>query len=264
MKLKPEVEVAVVSEKVKKLSAHNGIKLLWCEEQTVFRWSNTVKHLLLPEMDGYVACNQYQAKLLETLPVKKPIYILYTPIDREIFRPAEKKPQVVVASKIGLQKNTEALIDVYSKLPKELHKLYVGSADMWGKSVYEYDRQIEIKMSKAADEYIKTASPLDTAKRIRESYIGINFSIYDVGSLFFLECGMSGLNFFAWWYHPQFDEYKNISRFKTAEECVSQIEALDGKLDPNTELVDEIRKKHSFDAFHDQLGQIVQEIFIGG
>ena len=90
-------------------------------------------------------------------------------------------------------------------------------------------------------------------------------SIYDIGCLFFLECGMAGVNFFAWNYHPMFDEYKHLRRFDTVEDGVLEIiDCFDQTVSPNTALMAEIREKHSFEAFRRQLAEIVQEVFING
>lgn len=115
-------------------------------------------------------------------------------------------------------------------------------------------------MSNIADEYIATASITDTAEIINESLAGVSMTIYDVGSLFFLECATAGCHFFSWKYHPLFDEYENIVRFENVSDGVDTIEkAFDTHLLANTELEAEISKKHSFEAFKNQLKHIVMD-----
>lgn len=247
--------------KIEKLAAHKGIKLLWCEEQEPFRWTYSTQKKIFELFDGLVACNQYQYQLLSTLPFKKPIYTLYTPIDDKLYYSEEKKRQVVIAAKVGLQKNTEAIIKLFSQLPDDVNTVYIGNAGLWGAYNYEYDKKLELTLEKTADEYIHTASAIKTAKRIRESHVGINMSIYDIGSLNFLECAMSGCDFFAWNYHLMFDEYKHVHRFDTLTDGIPKIIAcLDTISTPNTDLQTEVAKKHSFTAFHTQLGELIKEV----
>ena len=118
--------------KIGKLAQHKGIKLLWCEEQEPFRWDYATQKTIFNLFDGLVACNAYQYQLLKTLPYKKPIYTLYTPIDPNLYYPEPKKRQIVVAAKVGLQKNTETLIKLFSELPPDVHTVYIGNAGLWG------------------------------------------------------------------------------------------------------------------------------------
>ena len=246
--------------KIEKLSQHKGIKLLWCEEQEPFRWHYNTQKNIFDLFDGLIACNQYQHQLLSTLPFNLPIYTLYTPIDEKLYYPDLKQRQVVVAAKVGLQKNTEAIIKLFSRLPEDVNTVYIGNAGLWGAYHYEYDKKLELKLEKTANEYIKTASAIKTAERIRESQVGVNMSIYDIGSLNFLECAMSACDFLAWKYHPMFDEYQNVTRFENLNDGIPKvIEALDSAK-PNTELQAEVAEKHSFKAFHTQLGNLVRQV----
>ena len=254
-----------MESKIEKLATHKGIKLLWCEEQEPFRWSDAAQRNILGLFDGLVACNAYQRQLLKMLPFKNPIYTLYTPIDSDVYQPEEKKKQVIVAGKVGLQKNTEAIIRLFEQLPNDVHKVYIGNAGLWGVYNYKCDKDLEKVLERTADEYIKTASPLETAKRIRESLVAVNMSIYDTGSLFFLESAMSGCHFFAWTYHLMFDEYRYVNRFDTLEDGLPRIvECLRTQDKPNIELQDEVAKKHNFSAFRAQLGDLVKGVMTGG
>lgn len=252
------------SSKLQNLRSHNkSVKLLWCEEQAVFRWKAKYRKEIFSAFDGLLACNAYQHQLLKVIAPTQPIYTLYTPIDSQLYTPIEKKKQIIVASKVGLQKNIDAILRVFEALRDEVHTLFIGNAGMWGQYTYDYDKELENQLARAADEYIETETPVAVAKRINESRIGLNMSIYDVGSLFFLECGMAGVDFFAWRYHPQFDEYENLTRFETVEDGALEImECLENGLQPNTALIKEIHEKHSFEAFREQLGHVLKEVLM--
>lgn len=262
IRMRDVVTEVVADGKMEKLEQHKGVKLLWCEEQTVFRWSYEVQYRVFSLLDGLIASNRYQKQLLETLPFDLPVYTLYTPIDADLFHIVPKKKQIVVAAKVGLQKNTQAVIELFKRLPADIHKVYIGNAEMWGKVTYDVDKDLQKAVAEVADTYIKAASPIKTAEYIRESLVGINMSIYDVGSLSFLESGMSGCDFFAWGYHPMFDEYEHVTRFDTLADGLPKIIERFESLQPNTALQQEIAAKHSFEAFRGQLGNVIQEVFL--
>lgn len=253
-----------VNSKIEKLRKHKAIKLLWCEEQAVFRWKGYRQKEIFSLFDGLLACNLYQYQLLKAIAPDKPIYTLYTPIDGKLYAPKKKKKQVIVAGKVGLQKNIDAILQLFQELPKDIHTLYIGNAGMWGNYNYAYDKTLEDRLAEVADEYIHSASAIQTAQRIGESQVGINMSIYDVGSLFFLECGMAGCDFFAWQYHPMFDEYRNLTRFETVEDGALEImDCFENQtLSPNAELMAEINEKHSFQAFRNQLGSVIKSVLL--
>ena len=250
-----------IEDKITALKAHEGVKLLWCEEQCVFRWKGELREKIFQAFDAILACNKYQAQLLKVIvPSEIPIRTLYTPIDSDLFTPTVKKRQIVHAGKIGLQKNTDTLIALYEKLKeKDIRTVYIGNGALWGSYLYEQDKEIEYMMSNIADEYIATASITDTAEIINASLAGVSMTIYDVGSLFFLESATAGCHFFAWKYHPLYDEYENIVRFDNVPDAVVEIEKAFENISVNRKLEAEISQKHSFEAFQNQLKHIVMD-----
>lgn len=254
-----------IESNIKKLASHNSIKLLWCEEQAIFRWKGRIREQILSLCHGVVACNAYQAQLLKVIVPNVPIYTLYTPIDSELYKPVEKKRQIIVAGKVGLQKNTAALVKLFQALPSDVNKVYCGNAGMWGQVTYEADKKLELELARVTDEYVKEATPLDVAKFICESLVAVNCSIYDVGSLFALESGLGGCWFYAWRYHPMFDEYENFHRFDNLADGIRKItKCLETETQPNEKLRAELEKKHSYPAFRSQLRQLLGEVFVSG
>ena len=248
-------------QKLEFLKEKPGIKMLWCEEQAVFRWKGELRKKVFDVFDVLLACNQYQAQLLKVIAPDMPILVLYTPIDSDVFYPENKRRQIVYTGKLGLQKNTDTLIELYQRLSDiDVRTVCIGNAALWGDYVYEHDKEIEMEMSQVADEYIATASMLETAEHVNVSSMGINFSIYDVGSLQFLESATAGCHFFAWDYHPMFDESDNVKRFSHIEDAVFVIEKTADLWDKN--LQHEISQKHSFEAFQTQLKTIISEVMM--
>ena len=122
-----------IEESLTKLKEKPGVKLLWCEEQAVFRWNGTLREQVFDVFDAILASNLYQAQLISVIAPNKPILVLYTPIDEKVYYPGEKQKQVIYAGKLGLQKNTETLIELYKALSeKGIHTICIGNAALWG------------------------------------------------------------------------------------------------------------------------------------
>lgn len=253
-----------LEERLDALSKHNGLKFLWAEEQTIFRWPRQATEKILSEFDAVLACNLYQQQLIQGVYPDKTVKVLYTPIDQTLYQSRPKKRQVVAVGKIGLQKNTEAVIHLFEQLPTDVHKIYIGNSGLWGKVRYEADRDLEHRIAAVADEHLASATAAEVAKVVGESLVYINLSIYDVGCLSFLEAAMAGCWCYCWNYHPMFDEYENISRVENVSDGLSPMkERLETEnLEPNTALREEMLKKHSFDAFRGQLQRVLGEILI--
>ena len=129
-----------------------------------------------------------------------------------------------------------------------------------GQYVYEYDKDLESEMSRVAGEFISTASPLETATYMNASSTGVNMSIYDVGPLHFLESAIAGCYFFAWNYHPCFDEYEHVHRFSNIDEGVDKIVESVGITQIVSPLYEEVYNKHSYQAFRTRLKTVIGEV----
>ena len=238
-----------------------SVKLLWNEEQEIMRWSVERRQEMFGYIDGYLVSNKYLKQLLSMYDLS-PMYILYTPINQDRFTPKPKKKQVVAVGKIGLQKNTDAIIKLFKELPDDITKVYIGNAGLWGFVTYPHDLCLQREVSEVADVYIESATQEEVADIMSESLYYANFSIYDVGCLSFLEAAMSGCYCFTWNYHPMFDEYENVIRVQDVAEAV---ELMDCKtLEPNLILRKEIMGKHSYPSFQTQLEKIIGKVVING
>ena len=246
------------------LKSIGSIKIIWAEEQELIRWPGQKIRQLSECVDKVVVCNEYLHQIVSPMEIGGiPTGILYTPINEEIFKPTPKKRQIICVGKVGLQKNIDGVIRFFQALPPDIHKVYIGDAGMWGDIQYPVDIHMQDRLNLVCDEYIESLPYSKVAEKVSESMYYLNMSIYDVGCLAFLEAAMAGCHCFCWDYHPMFDEYKNIYRFKTVPEGVETLlkvnKAISGN-GVNREIRKEMMKKHSYKAFDSQLKSIVQEV----
>jgi len=249
-------------EKLEMLKKHQGVKLLWAEEQTVIRWDPERRTQIFAAMDGLVACNLYQKQLIEVIAGKLPVYVLRSPIP-ELVPPQQKRDKrVIVVSKLGLQKNAEAIIEVFKYLPAHIEKVFIGNAGLWGAPSYLYDLTLEEQMKDAADIHITNASLIEVAEKLTTTSIYLSMTIYDVGSLAFLEAAMAGCTCMCWDYHPMYDEYESVIRFKDANEAIKIIEErLAHPTTIDNAMRNEIIQKHSPQQFITALQALFLEVY---
>ena len=249
---------------IEALKKSPSIKILWAEEQEILRWSGNSLADMCSAVDVIAVSNEYLSQLVVPIvPEVMPVKILYTPIDSDTFSPAKKKRQVIVVGKVGLQKNTNAIIEFYKGLPEDISKVYIGSPGMWGSVQYPTDLELQAQLKEVCDKYIESAPYSEVAQHVSRSSIYLNMSIYDVGCLSFLEAATAGCHCFCWNYHPMFDEYENVNRFESVDEGVAMVKAL---FDSKPKLTDkkmrtEVMAKHSYASFNAQLKALIQGVF---
>lgn len=242
------------------LAEYQGVKLLWAEEQEVIRWWGGPRQAILDRVHAVLACNAYQEQLLKAV-CDKPITRLYTPIDASLYAVREKKPCVVAVGKVGLQKNTDTLIELFRLLKGRVETVYIGNAGLWGTYTYAEDRELERELASVVDVHIPSATAVEVAKVVGESLCYINMSVYDVGCLSYLEAAMAGCWCFSWDYHLMFDEYQHCQKVHDVADAAEQIiDRVTFECVPCDALRNEVHLKHSYDAFRTQLQRAVQEV----
>ena len=238
-------------------------KILWLEEQEVFRWSFSKRKMLVAYAQGVLCCNEYMQNLLAQFDIKA--QVLYTPIDDNLYKPAkQKKPQLVALGQVSHAKRTDTMLRMFERLPKDIEPIYIGSAALWGLPSRKADTELEKLVSQYCT-HIPSASHEEVARILGESWAMASMTIYDVGSLAFIEAGLSGCNVYAHIYHRMFDEYDNVERTSDnpeymADEITAQFTKFDGK--PNLKLRKELIKKHSYGAFQKQLKIRISDVIV--
>ena len=250
-----------VMNNMEKLKSTKGIKILWAEEQELFRWTSALQKLMLGIVDGVSVCNEYLKQQFTPLIGHEP-QILYTPISDNHFD-TTKQNRAIAAGQISLRKNTHGLMDTFKSLPETIETMYVGNSGLWGGVLIEADKALEMDVSDTVGKWVPSATMNEVAKFMAESMFYVNMSVYDVGCLSFLEAATAKCVCFAWDYHPMFDEYKTVIRFFNTTEMLNKLDNVQKSgiaEGVGGAQYDEITAKHSYPAFRRQLKEVIDNV----
>lgn len=249
---------------LERIDKATGYKILWIEEQEFLRWTGGQQSSIQDAFDCIAVSNLYLQRQLAPY-IKRNIetIILPTPIDEAMFRPDKKDRIITGAGQISIRKNTPMLVDIFRNIGSQtdFKSVYMGNSGLWGDDANSVDKSLENDVELSVDKYIYAADLFEVAERLNKSLYYVNCNLYDVGSLTFLQAGLSGCHCLLWKYHPMFDEYQNVERPNTVDDFVNIIKESD-KTEPNLELRQEIMDKHSFIAFNKQLRNLIGDILL--
>ena len=252
-------------KRVRLIRESDRVNYLFAEEAEFTRWTGKQQADVLDAVDGFLVSNKYLQQQVKAFAPRKEPQILYTPIDSNLFVPREKKRQVVALSTVCVEKNIADVIKIFDALPKDIHKLYIGSATTWGEAL-PHGKQLEMKVANAADEWIESATHETVAERLGESAVYLNCSRYDVGCLSFLEAAMCGCWCVTDAHHPMFNEYPTTPFFSLQDAvdkigvCVEADEL--GTLEVDFKLRKHVETKHGYHTFIEKLQELVLEAML--
>ena len=138
------------------LRAHPAIKILYCSEMEVFRWTGEFRKALLEICDVVTSNSDYQTALLEAVippkeGVRSTLHRLIDPIPAAEFKPMPKRMQVVAMGRISEIKGSPFIAELFQKLaPLPIETVYVGGAALWG-AASEVDLALEAEIREFAD-----------------------------------------------------------------------------------------------------------------
>ena len=256
-------------ENIEILANSRSLKILWVEEQELFRWTGGLLERVLGLVDGIAVSNKYLKQQLEPIIPGRKIQILYTPIPENPWADdMPRRNEVFAIGQISLRKNIPAVVDLFERLDEDIESMFCGNAGLWGDDGLAIDKRIERAVEDTVTRWIPYASRAEISQLEAQAKVYVNMSIYDVGCLSFLEAAMAGCACLCWNYHPMFDEYVHCTRFEDSEEGAE----IAGKLIDNqklwemksTAIRNEVRRKHGYPAFRKNLREVIDAAMYGG
>ena len=253
-------KAAIIAE----IKALKALKILFAEEQELLRWNGHLLKLIIDAVDVVAVSNRYLQNILLEFGVSSEI--LYTPIDSDFYSPGDAvNPRLVAMGQVSIVKNTRAIIELFRSMPEEIECVFIGNSALWGEVKNPVDKTIESELSDVCTWY-SSLSRTEVAEVLSTAWGYVSMSKYDVGSLSFLEAGMSACHCFAWDVHLQFDEYVNVMRFDGnhgrtldvkfgVDTILESFEKTGDSLD--LAIRDELMHKHSFSVFKNKLVDLV-------
>ena len=157
------------------------IKILYCTELEVLRWSGRFLQSVVGMADVITYNCEYQKNLFNMVDLKDLSYLI-DPIDTDLFAPSPdpKKPQVIAAGWISTAKNSEFIKDLYTELSGNpfLNTVYVGGPDLWGFGNAD-SIKLEMGIREAADVYVGSIPQVEFANYLSESAFFVGNSQHD-------------------------------------------------------------------------------------
>ena len=251
-----------LSKNIEALSDNPAMKVVWAEEQEFLRWPGNQREGLLKIVKAFASCNKYQERLTNPFIGDLPGSILRTPVNSSLFTPATKSLKIVAMGRVCTEKNIAGVVRLFDEIPDEFEKVYIGGQGMWGEASSAANTRLETAIESSVDRWIKIATRDQVAQELSTAWGYFNVSIYDVGCLSFLEAAMSGCHCFAWEFHPMFDEYKRVHRFKDYQGGAKRIVDVVNKagVNPDMKMRAEVMRSHSYESFASQIESLVMGV----
>lgn len=248
-------------ERVKALQEYPYQKFLLCSEMEVLRWSGNLRTNLLKHIKKVFSVCRYQQDMLKSLGI--PSEIVYEPINEYLFYPSEKRKKQVIAMGAPKHiKNTEMIIEVFSKL-KGYHRVYIGSPVMWNFDWNDpvrksHDLNLYRELLKVCDETYEASASTFVARKLSESEFYINFAYHEVCCRSAMESFLAGTKVVGG-EHPLWSEYPVSAQVKTAEDAVKAIKEHTGNLDTvPAELRQWALDRFSFRAYKQRIQEAIR------
>ncbi len=215
-------------DRLKAIQTYAGRKMLLCSEMTPLRWTGEAARKIFAEMEYVFASCRYQSDLLKAIDVEVN-KVVYEPVNEFLFYPcAEKQNWVVAVGSPTHVKNTEAVIDVFSKLSEtsDLKTIFIGSPIVWAKitnmkyetSFDETMKNLE-RLKEVCDIYYTASSQIFISYILSKAKYYVNFAYHETCCRTAMEALLSGVGILAG-KHPVFTEYPCIAHGLTSDECV--------------------------------------------
>ena len=246
---------------LKRLDDYDGVKILYCSEKELLRWTGNFREKILDTFDVVTYNCEYQGRLWEAIGLKG-ARLLTDPIDCGLFKPLPKKFQVVSTGWISSDKNSEFIRDLYDALHQtKIDTVYVGGNTLWGFN-RKANMQLEHDIRGLTDVFVENAPQDVLAKYIGESAFFCGNTIHDTFSGCHAESVAAGCITVAGG-HPLYSERFGFYVEPGVDAAMQKLSELtNGFSDmPDADYFVKARQwaedNVGFDAFNRQLGKIL-------
>ena len=180
-------------EAFKKLDA---MKIFYGTELSPLKWPATLRSEILGACDAITVCCDYQREMFRYIGVDSAL-TLCDPVPSTIFGDTTtRRKRLVAAGKIGWQKNSETVADLFEEVEAvshgDLQTVYLGGADMWGDVPSPINTQLQCRLEAVSTEFILNA-PMDVvAREMNEAIFFAHCGYHDTNPALQLESSMAG------------------------------------------------------------------------
>ena len=252
----------ISDEKVKSfLELEADFKGIIGTELKFLTWLDTLRSKLIKNVDCITHVNAYQRDLYKTVGIENSKF-LADPVPEHLFYPAQKQRRLVCMGKIGWNKRTQLVIDLFKALKDtSIETCYLGGASMWGSKENLYANELQKDLEEVTGVFIENATQQQVAYVLNSSMFYAHVAWHDVSPISQRENMMAGNVSFSLT-HPGLREVTPYN-YTDIEEMVAAILAYpDEKFaEDSAKARDFAIKTNSYQAWRKQLNLVLE---IGG
>ena len=169
-----------------------AIKIFYGTELSLLKWPNRFRDAVLETVDAVTVCCNHQREVFRYFGCHD-VATLCDPVPENLFAPAmTKQKQLVCTGKIGWQKNTESVIELFDTLKGEIETIYVGSANMWGETPSALNAKLEAELRAVTTQFIPNATLIEMAHILNQATFFGHVAYHDTNSESQLEASLAG------------------------------------------------------------------------
>ena len=254
-----KVEGDSFESRLKRYEASNAFKILWTSDMEFARWNGHEREAIFNASDVIAGNSNYMVNILKAfVPAAR---LLTDPVDTSSIEPVTpKKRQIFGMSNVGIEKNIDAIIDIFGLIPEELEleRFFVGSASVWGLDTRKSVSSIlENRLSEVCDWRITNATRQEVRDVVGPALAYVADSKYDTFCYAMIEAMLAGCWLFCG-KHLIYNERPCI-RFTDPVDAVVKISEKLGEvgLQVNEEARQYVIDNYSLSVFRRQLADII-------
>ena len=243
-------------------------KILWTSDLDILRWSGEQRDAIFDATDIIAGNSPYMVNILKTFAPHHKVGLLTDCIDPNSIKPLNKKRQLIGMSHVILEKNVDAVIEVYKLLKSidfDISKGYIGSSEVWGVELDTHHakiaKEIDLNLQTVCDWITPQATRKEVAETVGTSWGFIADSRFDTFCYALVEALLAGC--YAFCGNHLIYNALPVVRFKTPEEAVERIiEMFDDDIVVNAEGRQYVIDTFSLDVFRRQFAELVGRNFV--
>ena len=245
--------------RVERFAASKTFKILWTSDMEFARWNGHDRERVFDASDVIAGNSKYMVNLLEAFAPN--VRLLTDPVDTSSIVPVTpKKRQIFGMSNVAIEKNIDAIIDIFGLIPEELklERFYVGNANVWGLSIRKsVSAVLENRLTEVCDRRVVNATRQQVKDAVSPAWAYVADTKYDTFCYAMIEAMLAGCWLFCG-KHLIYNERPCI-RFTDPVDAVVKIsEKLDEVgLQVNEEARQYVIDNYSLSVFRRQLGDII-------
>ena len=245
-----------IPERVDLYEECKSLNLLLISDPSFCRMPDYYRQRIFDATDAIIVSSRYTENWIKGYAPHDKVVYIGDPIDTNAFNPTNpnRKKSIVGCSQVSTPKNIDMIIDIFSELPSDIDKGYIGSKDIWGGYG---DSNLETELKKVSDWTLPNAMAKEIAWVYSNTMAYVADTKYDTYCYAMVEAMASG----CWCFlgnHPLYDDGRPCFRFETADEAVQLIvENMDVSKGICEEAVQWVNDHYSYDTYRKSITELI-------